>query len=58
MDMTIKWYLDNREWMEEIVLVEYKKYYEEMYSSRLKGHDIEAIIVAFDEIVALKHKNK
>lgn len=28
---TIKWYLDNREWMERITSGEYTKYYEKMY---------------------------
>lgn len=29
--MTIKWYLDNREWWEEIISGEYRNYYEKMY---------------------------
>ena len=31
---TIRWYLDNRTWWEEIVSGEYAKYYEKMYSNR------------------------
>lgn len=31
---TIKWYLDNPEWMEDIVTGEYLNYYNKMYSSR------------------------
>lgn len=31
---TIKWYLDNPEWMEEIITGEYLNYYKEMYSNR------------------------
>lgn len=31
---TIKWYLDNRQWWEEIVSGEYQKYYEKMYKNR------------------------
>ena len=31
---TIKWYLDNRSWWEEIISGEYKNYYEKMYSNR------------------------
>lgn len=31
---TIKWYLDNRDWWEEIISGEYKDYYERMYSNR------------------------
>ena len=31
---TIKWYLENREWWEEIISGEYQNYYEKMYSNR------------------------
>ena len=31
---TIKWYLDNRSWWEEIISGEYQNYYEKMYGSR------------------------
>jgi dTDP-glucose 4,6-dehydratase len=31
---TIKWYLDNKEWWEEIISGEYKNYYEKMYGNR------------------------
>ena len=31
---TIKWYLDNRSWWEEILSGEYQNYYERMYSNR------------------------
>ena len=31
---TIRWYLDNKEWWEEIVSGEYQKYYEKMYGNR------------------------
>ena len=31
---TIRWYLENREWWEEIVSGEYRNYYEKMYSNR------------------------
>ena len=31
---TIQWYLDNREWWEEIISGEYQKYYEKMYRDR------------------------
>lgn len=34
MKRTIKWYLDNRTWWENIVNGEYQSYYERMYSSR------------------------
>ena len=31
---TIKWYLENREWWEEIISGEYQNYYEKMYKNR------------------------
>lgn len=31
---TIKWYLDNRKWWENIISGEYQSYYEKMYSNR------------------------
>lgn len=31
---TIKWYLENREWWQEIISGEYKDYYEKMYGDR------------------------
>jgi dTDP-glucose 4,6-dehydratase (EC 4.2.1.46) len=31
---TIKWYLDNKEWMENVTSGEYQKYYESMYINR------------------------
>lgn len=31
---TIQWYLDNKEWWEEIVSGEYQNYYEQMYGNR------------------------
>ncbi|WP_405384258.1 dTDP-glucose 4,6-dehydratase [Phascolarctobacterium sp.] len=31
---TIKWYLENRKWWEDIISGEYKNYYEKMYSKR------------------------
>jgi dTDP-glucose 4,6-dehydratase len=33
-DKTVRWYLDNQEWMENITSGEYEKYYEEMYKGR------------------------
>ena len=30
-EKTVRWYLDNREWMERITSGEYEKYYDEMY---------------------------
>jgi dTDP-glucose 4,6-dehydratase len=32
---TIEWYLNNKEWLNDIVSGEYMKYYEDMYSKRL-----------------------
>ena len=31
---TIKWYLENRDWWEEIISGEYQNYYEKMYANR------------------------
>ena len=33
---TIQWYLDNREWWENIISGEYANYYQKMYGNRLK----------------------
>ncbi len=33
-EKTVRWYLDNEEWMDNITSGEYEKYYEEMYHNR------------------------
>ena len=33
-ERTVRWYLDNQEWMDNITSGEYEKYYEEMYVSK------------------------
>ncbi len=33
-EKTVKWYLDNQEWMDNITCGEYEKYYEDMYKNR------------------------
>ena len=33
-EKTVRWYLENREWMENVTSGEYQKYYESMYSNR------------------------
>ncbi|MDE5806939.1 MAG: dTDP-glucose 4,6-dehydratase [Muribaculaceae bacterium] len=33
-ERTVKWYLDNEEWMENVTSGDYQKYYENMYSNR------------------------
>ena len=33
-EKTVRWYLDNQEWMDNITSGDYQKYYEEMYSNR------------------------
>ncbi len=33
-EKTVRWYLNNREWMENITSGEYEKYYESMYANR------------------------
>ena len=30
-EKTIRWYLDNQEWLESVTSEDYQKYYEEMY---------------------------
>ena len=33
-EKTVRWYLDNQEWMDNITSGEYEKYYEQMYEGR------------------------
>ena len=33
-EKTVKWYLDNQEWLNNITNGEYEKYYEQMYNGR------------------------
>jgi dTDP-glucose 4,6-dehydratase len=33
-EKTVRWYLDNQEWMDRITSGEYEKYYDSMYSNR------------------------
>lgn len=33
-ERTVKWYLDNQEWMDNVTSGDYQKYYENMYSNR------------------------
>ena len=33
-EKTVRWYLDNREWMENITSGDYEKYYDDMYKNR------------------------
>ena len=33
-EKTVRWYLDNEAWMENVTSGDYQKYYEEMYSKR------------------------
>ena len=33
-DKTVRWYLDNQAWMDNITSGEYEKYYEDMYGNR------------------------
>ena len=33
-EKTVKWYLDNEEWLNNITSGEYEKYYEDMYAER------------------------
>ena len=31
---TVKWYLENQEWMDNVTSGDYQKYYDNMYSNR------------------------
>ena len=33
-EKTVKWYLDNQEWMDNVTSGDYLKYYEDMYKNR------------------------
>ena len=33
-EQTVRWYLENREWMDRITSGEYEHYYEQMYGNR------------------------
>ena len=33
-EKTVRWYLDNQDWMDDVTSGDYQKYYEEMYSKR------------------------
>ena len=33
-EKTVRWYLDNKDWMDKVTSGDYQKYYEEMYSKR------------------------
>ena len=33
-EKTVKWYLENEAWMENVTSGEYQRYYEEMYKNR------------------------
>ena len=33
-EKTVRWYLDNQEWMDNVTSGDYQKYYENMYSNR------------------------
>ena len=32
--VTVRWYLDNQEWMDNVTSEDYQKYYESMYKDR------------------------
>ena len=33
-EKTVRWYLDNQEWMDNVTSGDYQKYYDEMYAGR------------------------
>ena len=49
MQETIQWYLDNKEWMVNVVSGDYMQYYEEMYGSRKKEKVLPEVAVTLDE---------
>lgn len=55
-NMTIQWYLDNKEWMNEIVSGGYMKYYEKMYYNRLTNIGGESVVYSFQEVAVSKDK--
>ena len=34
LDLTIKWYLDNQTWLDNVISKEYLQYYEKLYGDR------------------------
>jgi dTDP-glucose 4,6-dehydratase len=34
-ERTVKWYLDNQEWLDEVTSGDYRNYYEQMYGKRV-----------------------
>ena len=34
LELTIKWYLDNQDWLDNVISKEYLKYYEKLYGNR------------------------
>ena len=33
-EKTVRWYLDNQEWLDNVTSGDYQKYYEKMYNNR------------------------
>lgn len=33
-EKTVRWYLDNQEWLDHVISGDYQKYYEQMYQGR------------------------
>ena len=34
LEKTVRWYLDNQEWMDNVTSGDYQKYYDDMYKNR------------------------
>ncbi|WIV12032.1 dTDP-glucose 4,6-dehydratase [Proteiniborus sp. MB09-C3] len=56
MDKTIKWYLDNREWLKEIISGEYLKYYEGMYSNSVLNMERTLVDTLQGEVAVTKEE--
>ena len=42
--LTVKWYLDHPEWMENVTSGEYKNYYRKMYDTRKEQKNISSLM--------------
>ena len=53
---TIQWYLENQNWMEEIVSGNYMEYYKRMYPNKIMTSIREVIVDTFDEVASSKYE--
>ena len=43
-EKTVRWYLDNQEWMDNITSGDYEKYYEEMYAVKIVNNSVQKVL--------------